>query len=237
MLVSDVVLNGNEVLVDVMYNKISCNPFLIYFVQKSEMVQLTPSPHIWIWEMQGIPVKIRIPGQKRGDAVIPIRIMPTITSGVTTVIGTNDVFRYFGQYVRNPLTHYQSNIRYPGVKYLLSASQGEEEAMPTATPLDNDIMKSLTEKYAPLTATIGDSWTRDEYYLLSDLEKMLEVARGVLISPDNLPPPWFIYHACEQFELLKEDISLFRRYMMMEWTNYTAWQRELQIGNISRIQR
>jgi hypothetical protein len=184
---SDIVLNDGEVIADVFYKKLILNPFMIYFIKRQDMKPINPLSDNYIVKIDDIPVKIKT--DARSD-VIPIKIMAT---------SDNRAFKYFGQVVKNPLSHFQTDVKYPNCLYL------ESNFIP---------QKLYPDDYSPIISKPVIPTKYQDLTLTTTIP-----THGVLISPNTIPPPYFL-HNPTSIALTNEDITLFKHYMMIETINY-----------------
>ena len=187
---TDIVSNDDEIIIDAFYKKLTLNPYEIYFIDKKEMKPLTPSSGTFIIKINDIDVKVKTNSQNK---IIPIRIFTT---------SDDKMFKYFGQVVRNPLTHFQTNMKYPNSIYLLS-NFTPKQLYPA------DYKPSSQNQKKPVLSPSQEILT----------EIPADLHNGILIHPNNLPPPSFILDKSTQ-PISSEDIELFSTYMKIETINY-----------------
>jgi hypothetical protein len=187
---SDIVLNDGEVIIDVFYKKLSLNPFTIYFVKQEDMKALTPTGGTFVTKIDDIPVKIKTTNV---EDILPIRILPT---------SDDPMFKYFAQIVRNPLTHFQTNMKYPNYIYLESSFL-PIKLYPDSFKININEKDLNTSKYPNAK-------------LLSKIPE--DLTHGILISPNNIPPPYFLYENSPTI-LIPQDINLFQHYLQIETIN------------------
>lgn len=139
---NDIITDDDRIIVDVKYTSIQLSTLRIYYIKYEDLKRLLPNSDIYITEIEGCGVKIKM--SKEPSKIVPIRVSPRIANNFSSSGQLEKQFLYYGTIVKSPL-----NSLYTPLKYMEHAYEPfETEEIEKQCPDDfrSKIEKEIEQK-------------------------------------------------------------------------------------------